>query len=304
VTGLWRIARGCDLPAVTAQASFFLMLSIFPILVTIGALMPYLRISPETVTPWLGNVFPQPILEIVESEITDLLTNTNRGILSLGILGILWSSAAVMRTFQAAFDRAYSLKCSNCMVSAAVLPVLTIFIVIVFALAFVAAAGLGESLVSRIVTDTARAEKVVQTLHQMGNILALTVPVLLFSAIYKLIPNVHLAWRETAWGSLFAAAGFLLVNRLFAFYIGLMLRPNQSFGARGAMAAYKFIASLFMLGLWMRLICYVIMLGAVINAWVHKRKHRLAVQKVTKADRLLQTLVERIREGRSRRDET
>ena len=91
-------------------------------------------------------------------------------------------------------------------------------------------------------------EVVLQVVNQLVAFLLVT---LMFGMIYKLMPRVHIEWRDVAVGSLVTAALFTIGKFLIGFYIGTS-GVSSGFGAAGSLVALLvwvyYSAQIFLLG--------------------------------------------------------
>jgi membrane protein len=75
---------------------------------------------------------------------------------------------------------------------------------------------------------------------------SLLVFTLLFAAIFKVMPDAVIAWRDVAVGALVTAVVFLVARYVFAFFLSLA-DPGSAFGAAGALAVilvWVYVASM------------------------------------------------------------
>jgi membrane protein len=84
---------------------------------------------------------------------------------------------------------------------------------------------------------------------------------LLFGAIFKILPDAEIAWRDVRVGAVATAALFVIGKFLIGFYIGTS-DPGSTFGAAGALAV---------LLVWIYYTAVIVMLGAQFTqAWVKR----------------------------------
>ncbi|MGN1349584.1 MAG: YihY/virulence factor BrkB family protein [Anaerovoracaceae bacterium] len=86
---------------------------------------------------------------------------------------------------------------------------------------------------------------------------ALAIYWMILAALYKLLPGKKIPVRHTIPGSLFAAAGFIVITAGYSVYLKNFASFNVVYGSLGAVIA---------LLLWFYFIGYIFMLGMVINA--------------------------------------
>lgn len=95
-------------------------------------------------------------------------------------------------------------------------------------------------------------------LQAAGDIFSVIVAGILFGAIYIVVPNRPVKWKETWKGTLVAALLMVLYETLFPFYVSLFLKP-QNYGSTAGFAVVILIF-FYYLG-------FIVLLGAEVNSW-------------------------------------
>ena len=94
-----------------AQLAYYFLLALFPAVLCVIALASFLPLQNFTdeVASLLGRVAPPEIVTLIREQMTRLADGNDGGILSLGLLGALWSSSAAMVAMIDAMNRAYDI---------------------------------------------------------------------------------------------------------------------------------------------------------------------------------------------------
>ena len=102
-------------------------------------------------------------------------------------------------------------------------------------------------------------------LQALSTLLTLLVVMTIFAAIYKLLPAIHLRWRDVARAALVTTVLFLLGQLAIGLYLGKSATAN-AYGAAGSLAV---------LMLWIYYSTSVFFLGAELNKfWLHLDKRK------------------------------
>jgi len=83
--------------------------------------------------------------------------------------------------------------------------------------------------------------------------------VLTIAALYHYVPNAHVRWSHALWGGLFVALAFDLAKRLLAWYLATVPTYSVIYGA---------LATLPILLIWVYLVWVIVLLGAVVAAYL------------------------------------
>src|SRR5699024_6249758 len=92
----------------SAQLSYYFMLSLFPMLLFLLSIVPYLGIKQGSIRSMIKEHVPQDYAPQVSSIIGDIMDNASGGLLSIGLIAALWSASngmtALMNSFNVAYD--------------------------------------------------------------------------------------------------------------------------------------------------------------------------------------------------------
>jgi membrane protein len=92
-----------------AQLSFYFLLGLFPALLFIVALVGYvpLETTLAELVAALGTVAPQELVELVRNQLAQIAEGSQASVLTLGVVGAVWSSSAAMVAIIDALNRAF-----------------------------------------------------------------------------------------------------------------------------------------------------------------------------------------------------
>ena len=110
IQDLWMRIKRVEVTALGAQLAFFFLLSFFPLLLFSIQLLPYLNLHQDTVFDFLYRIMPQEVYILIEGTLAEVLNNRNSGLLSIGVLGTIWSSSKGMDALLSALNKAYDTK--------------------------------------------------------------------------------------------------------------------------------------------------------------------------------------------------
>ena len=93
-----------------AEQAYYYMLSLFPMLILLISIVPYLSIKPEEAIDLLQSVMPGETAAIFKDNVAQFVSQPNGGLLTVGILGTIWSASNGMNAFIRAMNQAYDVK--------------------------------------------------------------------------------------------------------------------------------------------------------------------------------------------------
>jgi membrane protein len=242
-----------------AQLAYYFFLALFPALLFLVAIISFIPIEGlrEMVTSTLSRVAPGEVITIIQDQIDKIAQSKNGGLLTVGMLGAIWSTSsgvnAIIDTLNAAYDIQEGRPWWKVKLLAIGLTVaLAIFIVISFSLVMVGP-KLGETIASRLYLG--------QVFVWTWNILQWPVLFALVAfavaIIYYFAPDAEQEWIWITPGSLLATTLWLLISLGFKFYVAHFGDYNATYGA---------IGGAIVLMLWFYLSGLAVLTGAELNA--------------------------------------
>ena len=133
---LWHRIEEDDIPGLSAQLAYFFLLSLFPLLIFIFTLLPYLHIPYHDILGSIREFAPPQTMELIEKNVNYVMNNRNGGLLSIGIIGTIWSASNGIHALVRAFNKAYNVKESRSfIVSRGMAILLTLGMIFVFIVA-------------------------------------------------------------------------------------------------------------------------------------------------------------------------
>ena len=220
-----------------AQLAFYFLLALFPALLFLVALVGYLPIDralTESLAA-LGAVAPTEFITLLRNQVTRIKESDPAGLLTLGVIGALWSSSAGMVAIIDALNRAYDVTewrpwWKRRLVAVALSIMLTVFIVLSFALILLGpglasrfAAWLGLGSVVSFAWNLARWPAIVLLVTFGTNL------------VYYFAPNrTRPGWTWITPGAVAATLLWIGASLLFKLYIVNFGDYTATYGAIGA----------------------------------------------------------------------
>ncbi|KEK19326.1 ribonuclease BN [Bacillus manliponensis] len=246
-----------DVAGLAAQLAYFFLLAIFPGLVFLITLVGYIPIQTEDVLQLLETYVPEDAMALIEINVQKVMNEQNGGLLSFGLLAMLWFASNGVNAVMNAFNRAYDIKETRSFITTRALSIvltLAMVFMIMFALIVPVFGQLIGAAVFRILGLSESFAVVWSAVRLVASFFVLFG---LFSFLYKFAPNKHLERREVISGALFATVGWIVVSYSFAFYVERFGNYATTYGGLGG---------IIVLMLWFYLTAWVILLGGEINA--------------------------------------
>lgn len=253
-----------DVPGMSSQLAYFFLLSLFPFLVFLTTLLGYLPIDIDSVLKFLDTYLPADVANMLESNLENLLTSQSGGLLSISIIGAIWSASKGVNALTLAFNKAYRVEEDRSFIVSKLISIgLTIALVVTIAIALLLPI-FGKTIGEYIFSFVNLSDGFVQVWNTLRWIISSVILFIVLYVLYILAPNKKVKLREALWGAVFATISWQIVSLGFSFYVSTLGNFSATYGSLG---------TVIVLMLWFYLTGIVIITGGIINAVLVKR-HR------------------------------
>jgi membrane protein len=239
---------------------------VFPALLFVVSLLGYVPIETRLAAAIgeLEVLFPQEILRFLRSQIDEALAGGHGGLLTVGILGAIWSSSAAVTAIITALNRAYDIDewrpwWKRRLIAIALTIALAVFVVAAFVFV-VGGSDLAAWVAERLGFGGALARG--WTIAQWT--IALLLVVVAVDLVYYIAPNAESPFVWVTPGALLATALWLVASVGFKVYV-------QNFSSYTAV--HGTIGMVIVLLLWFYLSGFALLVGAELNAEIDKALH-------------------------------
>ena len=237
----------------SAAVSFHFFVALFPTLIFLLSLIPYLPIDgvKESLLLLAGDLMPIVIYDIFETTVNELFTRRYNALLSIGFVLSLYYASLGINTLLTAFSQSYQLKLKNGYFKQQLISLgIFLFIIIMF-LSAVALSIFGNYLGSQLVSlDVGN---YVNFLIDIFKLLLQILLVIFGIAILYHFGNPHTKkFRLINAGTLFATIVIFLATKGLSIYFSNFNVYNKIYGS---------IGSLLITLVWLNLVSYVLIIG-------------------------------------------
>src|SRR5699024_4944264 len=195
--------------------------------------------------------------ELINTNISQLVQAQNGSLLSLGIIGTLWSASNGVNAITKAINRAYEVEEDRSFFIARLIAIImTIAMIGVIAIAFLLPI-FGEMIGVYIFSFFGLSDDFINVWNTLRWAISSIVFFIVLLALYTLTPNVRIKVKNTLLGSLFATISWQLVSLGFSYYVSTIGDYSATYGSLGAVI---------ILMIWFYISGIIIITGGVINA--------------------------------------
>jgi membrane protein len=218
-----------------AQLAFYFLLALFPAVLFLVALIGYLPVDNalSALLSALGAVAPEELVALLRGQLDQLAQGRHTSLLTLGIVGAIWSSSAAMVAIIDALNHAYDITewrpwWKRRFVAIALTMALALFTLV--ALAFVL---IGPTVASRAAAWLGLAPAVALVWQLIRWPIIVFSVVLGVDLVYHFAPNRAARWAWITPGALVATALWIACSFGFKFYITNVADYAATYGTIG-----------------------------------------------------------------------
>src|SRR4030095_270584 len=257
VLGTWHRSHEDDVFGSAAKLAYFFLLALFPLLIFLTSVVGFLPDVQGSLLDGLARVAPPEAMKLVRETLSDVVSHSSEGLLSLGLIGTLWSASSGIASLMDALNKAYGVAEKRPFfrrrLKAIALTLATALLVAAGSLLIMIGHRMGSWLEHMF--DISAALALVSTI--LGYLTGLVLMLMGISTLYYFGPDIPRAQRRVKPGALFAAAGIVIGSLLFSFYVRVGPSASATYGSLGAVVT---------LMLWLYLVGLALLIGGEINA--------------------------------------
>jgi membrane protein len=247
-----------DCFGMAAQLAYYFALALFPALIFVVALVSYLPFDVlDNLIAMIDRVAPTEISRLIHDQIRELMQGQNGGLLTIGVLGAVWTSSSALVSIVATLNRAYDVTESRPWWKVRLVSILLTIGLVLFMISALVLLFAGP-LITRTLETTfgfGSAAATVWNLAQWPLVFALAS--LGIAIVYYFAPDVDQDWVWITPGSILACLLWIVVSLGLRLYLAYFGNYNETYGTLGGAA---------ILLLWAYLSSVAILIGGEINA--------------------------------------
>lgn len=269
---LWRRFWRDKLLDQAAMLSFYFLLSVFPLLIFVLALLGLMLQSGQTlqmaIRSYVSKLAPPSASGLIDSTLSQIRAGSSSGTLSVGLLFSLWMATSGVVALMDGLNVAYEVEESRSWWRQRVVALaLTVGSALFMVLALILL-GYGDHLATLVAGQAApRLGIVVTGWGAVKWLLVLGLVLLAFNLLYVFAPNVrHRRWHWLMPGTVLGVALWIAASYGFKLYLSFFNQYNATYGS---------VAAVIILLMWFYFTALAILLGGELNSAVEKHHHRV-----------------------------
>lgn len=246
-----------------AALAYYFLLAVFPLLMVGFAIIPYFNISPDQAIGFIGSVLPEELASTFEENIISLVETPRGGLLTIGILGTIWSASNGINAFIKVSNQAFDVEESRSFIKVRGTAVLLTVGLILAAITSVTLLVFGDVIVNFLISFVGISEGTGVILQVSRLIMAIVIVTVILLGLYRFAPNKRIPFKHILPGTLTASILWLVSSFAFSIYVSNFGNYSATYGSLGG---------IIILMIWFFLTGIILLVGALLNSMYHQKK--------------------------------
>ena len=242
-----------------AAAGYFIVLSIFPLLVLMLALLRYTGLEVETLSGFISQFLPDALIPSAKRLIVSAYRNTPSMVVGLSALTGLWSASQGVHCLLRGLNAIYKTPETRGYLHTRFLSVFYTLLFIILLFTTLLLNVFGATLLKNLRLDNITLVQFLWDLVHQRFILMMLLQTGLFSAMYMALPNRRNSFQSTLPGALLASLGWLVFSSIYSVYV-------QNFAAYANVYGSVYMVALSML--WLYFCLSILFCGGALNHYL------------------------------------
>lgn len=254
-----------NITLLAASLAYYFLLAIFPLLIVGFAIIPYFNISANEAMDFFSEILPSEIASLFQENIISLVETPRGGLLTVGIIGALWSASNGINAFIQSANEAFDVEETRSFITVKLISLALTVCMIVAVVVAIALPIFGDVIlrfISSITGISAGTEILLHVLRWAISIVVLTAFIML---LYRFAPNKNLPLKHIIPGSLIASLLWQIISLGFSIYVSNFGNYSATYGSLGG---------IIVLMIWFFLTGIILLSGALLTVFYHKYKIR------------------------------
>jgi membrane protein len=244
-----------------SQASFFMLLSLFPLAMLILTLVGFTNIPQTTLQDMLLQIIPSQFDELICQLLDELYSSASGALVSVTAVSALWAASKSVMSILLGLNEIYHHNQNrNWFFLRFISIIYTILFIFIFVLMLVFLV-FGNTIVSFIKKRFPALTKIALITISWRAIVALLILVTFFLLVYMIVRNKEYHFFHHLPGSIFSASGWMIFSFFFSIYVENASNYTYIYGS---------MTTVILVMLWVYALMYILFIGAEINVFFKK----------------------------------
>jgi len=243
--------------AYAAQLAYFIILSIFPLLIFLFSIFGRFSLDSERIIKILLNILPQESAIVISNYIQNMVYIEHMEVMPVFAFATLLAASRGMTALIQALNVAYGVKENRGYILRKLMGVLYTFVLVLILLITAILPMMSRKFFDVVILYFPLTKPFFDIFEHFRWILVYGFTIFGVLWIYKAIPNKKLKMEDTIYGSIFAILGWLIMSFGFSYFVNHFANYSILYGS---------LAALIILMMWFYFTAIIIIIGGEINS--------------------------------------
>lgn len=254
-----------NIPVYAAYASFFIALSVFPLLVLLLSLLRHVGLEVENLTEMLHGVLPTALMPAAQKLILNTYNSSTGTVLSISALTALWSASRGIHGVVTGLNSIYGVAENRGYLRTRGMSVLYTFSFLLVLLLTLVLHVFGNTLLGWLSLESDPLFAFLQSVVDLRFFLLLFVQTAVFTGMFMFLPNKRNRLADSFPGAVLASIGWLVFSDLYSIYVENFAGLSNVYGSVYAVALSM---------LWLYCCVSIVFYGGALNHWLMDEKDK------------------------------
>jgi membrane protein len=237
--------------------AFFLTLSFFPFMIILFAVLGQLSLDTNLIISALELFFPPEVHGLVMEFIRQNIILQDFSVLSLSVIGALWSSSRGIRALMLSLNMAYEVQETRNYFLVKLIDILYTILIIIGIAFLLTLPNIGREFL-RYIDNYITIDPRIIDLIGIFKLTALPITIVfIITTLYMLLPNKKQAFMKVIPGTVFTVIGWTILSYLFSIFINYIANFSVIYGS---------LSTIIILMLWLYFSSIILILGGELNS--------------------------------------
>lgn len=243
-----------------ANASFFVLLSLFPAMMLLIGLLQYTPLTPTDLQKALSGFVPTALSPLLDYMTQELFAMNSIGLLSFSAVFAVWSSSRGVFSLMRGINKVYHVQETRSYIALRLRSAIDTVLLLLALIATLILHLFGRELSDQL---NEKGLYFISPLFQVNHIFIFLVLTALFTLFYARLPNKKQQLADALPGAAATALGWIIFSALFTFYASKSGDYSIYYGSLSVIALTM---------LWLYVCMCIFFYGGMLNYFLSKRK--------------------------------
>ena len=255
-----------NIPIYAANASFFIVLAVFPALVLLLSLLRYTDLSVENLIRSLQGVIPQALMDMVRQQILTVYDKSGGTLVGISAVTALWSAGKGIYGVMKGLNAVYGIRECRGYFRIRLISMAYTFVFLLVLLLTLVLHVFGDIFLGWMRYGNSPLFRLLARALDLRFVLLLALQTLVFTLMFMVLPSENNGFWESIPGGLLASAGWLVFSDGYSVYVTHFSGYANLYGSVYAVALSM---------LWLYCCMSIVFYGGGLNRYLKEKKGKM-----------------------------